>query len=287
MSYYYKQSFTSATPLYASIKETLRSYFESGAIDDLMFPIWTDDCLDRFSLSTYQIVDGVIEVNGYQAALPDDFKAIREAWFCSDVSRTTQAPVSFYYQKDCRVSTIDDACSALDVPLLGCDPCDKKYRVTHKVTNEVLYTFGLSFLMKPGVINHASQKEPGHYRTGAFGIDSYDITDCKFITAFENGTVYITYYTNTLNEDGERMIPDNIRIKDYIRSYIMYKIFEFLSHQVTDETANQIENKMMYYKQEYSENLVKADIDLKKETVWEKNRKIIETKKRYRNYDIR
>ena len=36
MSYYYKYDFVSPEPLYATVKEELKSYFDTGAVDDLI-----------------------------------------------------------------------------------------------------------------------------------------------------------------------------------------------------------------------------------------------------------
>jgi len=40
MSYYYKYNFVSPEPIYSIVKEELKSYFDTGAVDDLMFPTY-------------------------------------------------------------------------------------------------------------------------------------------------------------------------------------------------------------------------------------------------------
>jgi hypothetical protein len=40
MSYYYHYNFISPEVVYATVKEEFKSYFDTGAIDDLMLPIW-------------------------------------------------------------------------------------------------------------------------------------------------------------------------------------------------------------------------------------------------------
>lgn len=59
------------------------------------------------------------------------------------------------------------------------------------------------------------------------------------------------------------MIPDNFRIKEYIEAYIKYKMFETLSNVLTDETFNQINQKMMYYKSLSDEAFIMADLEIK------------------------
>jgi len=67
MSYYYKQEFVSPEPVFAEVKEELSSYFASGAIDDVMFPRWAEDCLKRFRKSAFKIDQVVLEVKNYKA----------------------------------------------------------------------------------------------------------------------------------------------------------------------------------------------------------------------------
>ena len=57
MSYYYKYSFISPEPLYATVKEELKSYFDTGAVDDLMFGTWTDKALRKLGKSSYSIAE--------------------------------------------------------------------------------------------------------------------------------------------------------------------------------------------------------------------------------------
>lgn len=290
MSYVNKMNFVSPEPLYEEIKETLRSYFESGAVDDLMFERWTDNCLRKFYNSTYKIEQAALEIRNFQAQLPDNFQALREAWACTNVVHSAQAPNAFYYSKDCRVTNIDDPChecAEQNLVALPCSPCDKKYIVTHKITNEIIYQFNLSFLLTPGNINAKRHCGNNCANLHASTPYSFDINDCKFLTNFEHGLVYIDYYTNSLMDDGTRLIPDNIRVFEYIKTYIIYKIFEFLYHQATDESLKQIENKLLYYKQLQEEAYIIADIELKKETVYDIARQIKKVKDRYRGFNIR
>ena len=101
MSYYYKQSFVTAEPLFAEVKEELSSYFSSGAIDDVMFPKWTEHCLKRFRKSAFRIVETVLQVKDYKACLPEDFNAVREVWACTTFhSDLYDSATAQYYQTD-------------------------------------------------------------------------------------------------------------------------------------------------------------------------------------------
>ena len=56
MSYYYKYNFTSPEIVYSTVKEELKSYFDTGAVDDLMFPTYLDKCLRKLGRATYVIL---------------------------------------------------------------------------------------------------------------------------------------------------------------------------------------------------------------------------------------
>ena len=62
MSYYYKYTFTSPESIYSLVKEEFKSYFDTGAVDDLLFPTYLDKCLKKLGRSSYIISEDVIEV---------------------------------------------------------------------------------------------------------------------------------------------------------------------------------------------------------------------------------
>lgn len=299
MSEFYKYEFVSAEPMYAEIKEKLKTYFDSGAIDDVMFPVWTKRCIDRFRRSLYRIETAVLNISGYEAPLPDDFKYVREAWLCTNIHQYIQMPNAFYYQKDCRVSTLTDGCEPCftpdnsPIPTIPCqnpstcNPCLDNYVVVHKRTNHAVLTYNFSHLLRPANISTQRQCNVNCSNLSSRSKDIFDIRDCKFITNFETGIVHLSYYTDVYNNEGTILIPDNVRIQEYIRQYIMYQLFETLSHQITDESLRVIESKRQEYKQLSEEAYIIADIELKKETAQDIMYKIRRTHQRNRHFNIR
>ena len=63
MSYYYKYTFTSPESIYSLVKEEFKSYFDTGAVDDLLFPTYLDKCLKKLGRSSYIISEDVIEID--------------------------------------------------------------------------------------------------------------------------------------------------------------------------------------------------------------------------------
>lgn len=285
MSLFYKYEFVSATPLLSLIKEELKSYFDTGAIDDLMFPIYLSRCLERLGRGSYSIVPVILPIHEYECRLPDDFYKVREAWACWDCSNTYQQGSAVYEQMQ--------SCSTrLDTPDMYCDKCREcetpdVINVIYKTTNTVAFSFRQSHLLKPGNIN--ARNHCGDYclNVNSSSPDTFDIRDNKFVVNFREGNVYVLYYSKNLSEDGLEMIPDNLRIQEYIEAYIKAKMFEQLSNQITDETYNQIQQKADRYKQLADEALQIARVETRSETSYDKHRKILRTLHRNDRYNIK
>ncbi len=303
MSYYHQYEFVSPEPLYAIIKEELKSYFDTGAVDDLLFPTYTDKCLRKLGRATYKISEDVLFVEGYQARLPDNFYAMREAWLCLESDTDTmQASSSFYSQAASSITiqispiVTDEAsiCHAVDcMPEIAME--------VYKTTKEAEFykNYARHILLKPGNISTRancgvdycdyitnSGVSVSQHTPYSSAYDSFDVRGNKFTVKFSSGVVYILYYSTDVDCVGNQMVPDNYRIREYIEAFIKYKIFETLLNQTNDETFNQLEKKMVYYKQLADETYIMAEVEIKKQTAWEKQRRIKQTLNRHNIYEL-
>ncbi len=311
MSYYYKYNFISPESVYATVKEELKSYFDTGAVDDLLFPTYLDKCLRKLGRSSYVISEDILDISDFQARLPDNFIAVREAWMCTEIPlRPYQDSTSFYSQASSQTTiqisplTIggtpcvnaacqDAACTGTCMPEL--------IQAVYKTNQSVARGIAKSYLLKPGNISarsncsveytnawqFASVAPSVHeFTPGSAGHDSFDIRDNKFVTNFRCGVVHLIFYVTEYDCTGNQMIPDNYRIKEFIEHFIKYKVFETLSNQLTDETFAQIQQKMLYYKGLADEAFVMADIEIKKQTPWAKQRRIKNDLQRFAQYEL-
>ena len=311
MSYYYKYNFISPESVYATVKEELKSYFDTGAVDDLLFPTYLDKCLRKLGRSSYVISEDILDISDFQARLPDNFIAVREAWMCTEIPlRPYQDSTSFYSQASSQTTiqisplTIggtpcvnaacqDAACTGTCMPEL--------IQAVYKTNQSVARGIAKSYLLKPGNISarsncsveytnawqFASVAPSVHeFTPGSAGYDSFDIRDNKFVTNFRCGVVHLIFYVTEYDCTGNQMIPDIYRIKEFIEHFIKYKVFETLSNQLTDETFAQIQQKMLYYKGLADEAFVMADIEIKKQTPWAKQRRIKNDLQRFAQYEL-
>lgn len=296
MSYYYKYNFVSPEPVYATVKEELKSYFDTGAVDDLMFPTYLDKCLRKLGKATYYITEELLTIEDFQTRLPDNFFAVREAWLCTTVhSYPYRSPNSFYSQAS-SLSTIQvspvtiagepcggNGCNSDDCP--DCMPTNFTQGV-YKTNSEQNIGYTLKYLLKPGNISVRKNCTLDCANFASSAPDSFDIRDNKFVTNFREGHVYLIFYATEYDNIGNQMIPDNYRIREYIEAFIKYKIFETLSNQTNDETFKQLTDKLLYYKQLSDEAFIMADIEIKKQDVYAKQRRIRQDLNRLEMYEL-
>lgn len=311
MAHYYKYNFISPEPIYAIVKEELKSYFDTGAVDDLLFPVYTNKCLEKLGKSTHAIVPVILHIEDFKARLPDNFYAVREAWFCTWNNFTSvQTGVAFYSQStDCNTIQIspittsgDNPCSTHACEEGDCtDNCQYVPAVFKTLRNIPRNSYTKHFLLKPGNISiepcDYSYNDNSELYSSAFSYsrqetphsahyDSFDIHDNKFVTTFREGIVEILMYASDFDDLGNQMIPDNFRIREYIEAFIKYKVFETLTNQTNDETFNQLQQKMMLYKQMADEAYIMAETEIKKQDVFAKQRRIRKNAKRFDKYEL-
>ena len=309
MSYYYKYNFISPEPIYATVKEELKSYFDTGAVDDLLFPTYLDKCLRKLGRTTYVISEQVLHVEDFEARLPDNFHAVREAWMCAEVQGNPYPSATSFYSQAANATTIQIS------PLtIGGTPCNNKdcqhpncdgtcmpelVQAVYKTNTSIDRSYRHSYLLKPGNIS-ARQNWDVTYRNdwnqfapplreftpGASSYDSFDIRDNKFVTNFRNAVVHLMFYSVGYDEKDNQLVPDNYRIAEFVEAFIKFKVFESLTNQTNDETFNQLQQKLAYYKQLHDEAFIMADIEIKKQTPWEKQRRIKKDLNRFNMYQL-
>lgn len=278
---YYQYDFVSPHKLYARVQEEMRSYFATGAVDSLMFPLWTEDCIKKFRKTFLPIKHVALCIENNRAELPADFKSPREVWTTRSIeSNPFTTGGSYYYQKDYTL-VVEDA-------PVGVAPCVDTYRIMHKIRGEQTYSYNLSALLKPAHI------EKQYCENGCIvnGVDSgpsnvYDIEDGCLITRFKEGIVHMIYYSDGLDDDGYQLIPDDFWMQDYIRKYLIYKLYLQIFNQTTDESFNQVKVKLEMSDHAQSVAFIVAQTESKKQTVDKKIRAINKIRNRFNVYKIR
>lgn len=285
---YYKQNFVSAEPLFAKIELEMKTYFNAGMLDNLLFPVWTKYCLDRLGKGSYPLRELLLVVEDYQSKLPSDFVSVREARMCTSYGGVNYKLPSYFYKSE--TYQLDNHSEHIDrcAPCDPCNLCQRSINVVYKTETTVCTnSYKTLHLLKPGNISALSKCSNDCLNLRVDSMDTFDIHGDKFVTNFTSGDVFLTYYSSESDEQGTNLIPDNAKTQDYIEKHIKYKLFELLSNQVTDETYNQIESKCQKYDMEAAMAFIAADTETKKGT--DKNRidKIKNTLHRHDKYNIK
>lgn len=294
MSYYYKYNFISPEPVYATVKEEFKSYFDTGAVDDLLFPTYLDKCLRKLGKSSYVISEQLLYIEDFEARLPDNFFAVREAWLCTAIPGYPYQTANSFYSQAASQTTIQVSpvisggapCTNLECTT-GCPTCmPELIQAVYKTNQQVAVEYHRQYLLKPGNISVQAHCDLQCANFGSSSADSFDIRDNKFVTNFRNGVVHLIFYSTAYDGAGNELIPDNYRIREFVEAFIKYKVMETLTNQVNDETYNQLERKMMNYKQQADEAFIMADIEIKKQDSWAKQRRIIQDLNRFNRYEL-
>jgi hypothetical protein len=297
MSYYYKYNFASPEPIYAIVKEEFKSYFDTGAVDDLLFPTYLNKCLSKLGRTSYMIVPVILDICNYEARLPDNFYAVREAWLCTDLPLAPYQNANSFYSQTASATTIQvgptitdqvDDCHNAECVNEDCSGncMPNLVQVVYKTNNAIARSLKKQYLLKPGNISAAQQCSLDCLNMNSSALDSFDIRDNKFITTFREGTVMLLMYATEYDDYSNQLIPDNYRIREFVEAFLKYKVIEILTNQVNDETFNQLQQKLVYYKQLCDEAYVMADIEIKKQDVYAKQRRIVKDKNRLNMYEL-
>lgn len=300
MSAYYKYNFISPEGIFAIVQEEFKSYYDTGAIDSLMFNTYLNKCLNKLGKSSYYITEEMLYIQDFEARLPDNFYAVREAWMCTETPlHSYQTANSFYSQTSSTTIQIEpltiggQECTDINCPSPLCPDMPDIQQAVYKTNYEQPRTFRREFLLKPG--NISVQKFCDVEYTNSWtvqgspnssGYDSFDIRDNKFVTTFREGVVYLVFYATDYDEGGNQLIPDNYRIKEYIEKFLKFKVFETLCNQVNDETFNQLMQKKQEAKQESDEAYIMAELEIKKQTVYQKQRAIKKQLNSFAKYEL-
>lgn len=297
MSNYYKYSFISPEGVFATVKEELKSYFDSGAVDDLLFPTYLNKCLSKLGKGTYKIIETILNIEDYESRLPDNFYAVREAWLCTNVEGFPYRSANSFYSQASSTDTIqispvisggvpctNDECTNDSCDGAECMP--ERIQAVYKTNNEMTVVYSKKYLLKPGNISVKSHCTLDCANFGSNAPDSFDIRDNKFRTNFSTGTVYLIAYITDYDNVGYQLIPDNFRVKEYIELYLKYKMFETLTNTTNDETFKQLNEKMIYYKGLSDEAYILAESEMKKQTAYQKQNRIKQNLNRLNMYEI-
>lgn len=278
MSYYYKYKFVSPEPIYARVKEDLQSYFDTGIIDDTLFPKYTEYCLKKMGKVAFKVNDTPIEINEHYGTLPNNFYAVRELFSCGSVEKF---PVNLGTAEYQQVTT------QLTPYLNSCQDCvlrDILVTTKEQGFDTIRYSYRIGHLLTPGTISALEKCSVDSGNLYSKSDDSFDIHDNKVVVNFKKGLVHLVYYGNDVDDNENQLIPDIIEFSDYLEAYIKFKCFETIFNKITDESFNQVYEKYKLYKSEQGIKYVVSLSEFRKQSIYDIKRSILTSYKSNQHY---
>lgn len=286
------KQFVPAKGVIAEVKETLRSYFNTGVIDDVLFPSWIADCNNRLGNTVYEVKQTVLTIDNYVADLPPEFKQAKEAWMSTTVGTTLYPiPSSTYITRDYIIDRYSeesqDRCyTCEEEPCCCLDNCELVRQITTKTHDAILFQYRTCFPLRAATVATQDKCCPSSINRWARCPETFEIKDCQFVTNFETGLVALTYYADPATFADDMLILDNQWVKEYIRDYLIYKCYDQLFHQVTDETFNQIARKRQDYELKAQNSYVTMETKLKLPSRQQDLDRMRRAKLRYSRFNI-
>jgi hypothetical protein len=272
-------NFISSEPLIAEVKQELKSYFESGAISEILIPTFIDQALRKLKVMVLKPDDVILHFVNYKSELPCDFALLdRAVLYDSDITFSSgmTSLKGYWYQSyevlegcvDCTPKT--EYFEQLMIPTPG-------FKITMKNPKWVRVYHGSKSLCTEGCPN---LNEPSP--------DIIQIHDNKTVSSsFEEGCIHVRYFSRPMDDDGIPTVPEILEVEEYIKAYLKFKFFEILWHSQIDESAAQVEKKFQYYKQDQLAKLQAAFSYLLTKTKQQIADSVVKSRKQFVKYHIK
>lgn len=279
---YKEYNFITIDPLIAEVKEEMRSYFESGAVTEVMIPTYVDQCLRKLKTTVLKQDNAVMFIENYKGILPDDFHLL-------DYAISYERNMDKHNNIGALPRTTGYWSKSIECTNCPTD-CDPKYEIFEKITCQPTATLKYTMTQPQWIRVYHGSRELCINNCKNLAVQSDNILtihEHKTVSAtFEKGTIFLKYYSRPMDEQGLPMVPEVMEVEEYIKSHIKFKLFEQLWNSVVDETFNQIQSKFQYYKQDSLNKLQAAIGVLRQRTRQQVNDDIVRQRRRLIKYNI-
>jgi hypothetical protein len=267
-------NFISSEIIIAEVKQRMHSYFDSGAIKEILIPTYIHNALRRLRVLGMEYREDVLPVENYKAKLPNELMYLKDAWLCDKVYQISEDLTTNQYEYYKKIY-----CN---------DSCSNEYETFSQTTQTIPSWVEKNLNPKLLRVHYTSKAYCSNDCKGLdLRGDDYTVTiNKKTITAtFETGEIYIQYYVSPTDEFGP-LIPETIEVEDYVKNTLYLRFYEDLYNNVSDESINIITNKLGYYKQEHRLSYESALNSLKEESKQQTRDNIRKQKRRFIYFQI-
>lgn len=240
----------------SEVKKRLNRYFASNQLDESVIGLHIENCIRKLGVGALEKTYAILFFENFKAHLPEDFFKLNLAYKC--VSDINSGPNDF------STTTVSNGFYHKTIKCDDCNDCNKSIEVFETLKIQQLGTnMSKLTIRNPTLLYVGVSKDvcvDGCPNFNAKSTDEIYIKGKNIASNFETGVVFLSYYTLPIDTDetGYPMIIDEVWMTELIKSYLYYQFYEDLSHDITDETSNQIENQRARHQQEYYEKLIIA-----------------------------
>ena len=275
---YANTNFISSEPLIAEVKQELKSYFEAGAISEVMIPTYVDQALRKLRVMVLKPEEVVLSFHDYKSELPCDFGLLDYAIYYDSEIAWSQGVNSvrgtWYKSIQCTNGCVD--CGLKEEMYETVSVATPGFKITMKKPTWIKVYYGSKSLCVEDCPN-----------LGFASNDVIQIHPNKTVTStFENGCIYVRYFSRPMDDDNLPMVPEVLEVEEYIKSYLKFKFFEQLWHSVVDESQRQVEAKFQYYRQDQLNKLQAANGYLLTYTKQQMADNVVKMRNRFIKYHI-
>lgn len=238
--------------LFAKIEDQLQNYSSNGLLDVGSFFAEVQLVINQLGIAAYEMVDAVISLENYKAALPCNFYLLDSAWLCdnkasfqtpiiqSNFQLYTQTDKELIYQKpDCQNEAIRDVVS--NGVIIQSTPCNNNNEhLLEKVTIKEYVVPGQprSYTWRNPILLTLRNKKTINQQVctkdckNLFATSPYEISIAqqgfgKFIhSPMKEATIFLKYYAYPEDEEtGLPLIPEDPIIQRAIEYHLMHYFF--------------------------------------------------------------
>lgn len=251
-------NYISSEVIVAEVKQELRSYFDSGSLNEALIPTYIDNAIRKLKILALEFRDDLLTVEDYKCKLPADFAYMKDAFMLTridDISTPVMSSKFEYYKKI--------YCDNCDPEDCGDEDCETFEQTTQTIPTWITRHLNPCLLR----IYYTSREFCTADSQGIHwdSLDAIKIWNKTISSTFQQGEIYIQYWTKPEDEHGP-LIPEIVEVENFVKAFLYYKFFEQLYNSVTDESINIIERKLQFYKREYYNHYESALNTLKAET---------------------
>lgn len=256
---------TTEKQIFAEVKNALKSYDESGLIDEITLRMWLRSEIKSFGTNVMVLTDDIIEVKNGKAKLPDDFWALKEAWkYKPSHFRLNSGSLEDLEKFDYWRTRVIQHGFVNDNDGTCNNECTIKEEVHFKGNYANVY-YGSPTLLRltTGFNKKATTKDcinlPGYVKRQ--DKNEINILGNTLQTEFRSGFIYIVYRAIP-TEDGEIIIPETQHdaLYKYLLSFLKLKAMEELWLNNDDPNLG---NKISYLYQQSEDYRSRAHTELK------------------------